>query len=139
MLAYGNIAVSITAPVLLLVNVQEKVETIKKPKKFTSVVHKNISLFSGVHAIFLSLIRMNRYHHFPVFHNQRRAISQKHSPSNVKHRTKQKEYLFSTDWFGYICCICHTHDFFNICQNVLYCNLDANLQGRRQWEKGTKK
>lgn len=101
---------------------------------------RSISITSGLHAVFLLLIRIKRYEHFPVFHNQKsQVISQKLSPSNFKHKRKQKEYLSTTNWFGYICCICHTHNFFNISQNILYCNLDANLQGRRQWRKETKK
>jgi len=66
------------------------------------------------------------------------TISEKLVP-NFNHRRKQKEYLFSTDWLDYICCICHTHNFFNISQNILHCNLDANLRRRRLWDKGTKK
>lgn len=90
---------------------------------------------SGLHAFFLSLIRINSVS--AVFHNQKSwVISQKLCHSKL--RRKQDKYLSSINWFCHICCICHTHNLFSISQNILYCHLDANLQGRRWWRKEKK-
>lgn len=73
-----------------------------------------------------------------MFHNQTSwVISKKLNDSKL--RRKQEKYLSSTNWFGHVCCICHTDNLFGISQNILYCHLDANLQGRRGWRKETKK
>lgn len=46
-----------------------EMETIKISRR-TSEQKCGNSIKSGVHALFLLLIRINRYEHFPVFHNQ---------------------------------------------------------------------
>lgn len=40
---------------------------------------KKISTYSGLHAVFLLLIRINRYEHLPLFHNQKTGLFQRNS------------------------------------------------------------